>query len=70
MDRAPHADATGGHGPADRASDANEARDRAARESPSYVEAVLFGRRPRGTSPPSRATPGEKARAANEQERN
>jgi hypothetical protein len=71
MDRAPHADATGGHGPADRASETGEAHDRA---SPSYVEAVLFGRRPRGPSPKptaqTRTTPGERTGVANEQERN
>jgi hypothetical protein len=68
MDRTPHADTIGGHGPADRASDAPNAHDRATRESPSYVEAVLFGKR--RSSPPSRAPTGEKAGAANEQERN
>ena len=70
MDRASQADAT-----ADRVPETSDARDRAIRSGPSYVEAVLFGRRPlRGGSPKStaetRATPGEKARAANEQERN
>jgi hypothetical protein len=71
MEQAPHADAIGGHGPAARAS---ETSDRAHRASPSYVEAVLFGRRPRGPSPKptaqTRTTPGERAGAANEQERN
>ena len=68
MDRASQADAIGGHGPADRASDASNAHDRATRESPSYVEAVLFGKR--RASLPSRATTAEKSGAANEQERN
>jgi hypothetical protein len=68
MDRTPHADAIGGHGPADRASDTSDAHERATRESPSYVEAVLFGKR--RSSLPSRATTGEKTGAANEQERN
>jgi hypothetical protein len=62
MDRAPHADET------------SDTRDRAHSASPSYVEAVLFGRRPRGPSPKptaqTRTTPGERAGAANEQERN
>jgi hypothetical protein len=74
MDRAPHADATGGHGPADRASETSDARDRTILSGPSYVEAVLFGRRPRGPSPKqtaqTRTTPGERVGAANEQERN
>ncbi len=73
MDRAPHANAIGGHGPADRMSETSDARERAGRASPSYVEAVLFGKRPRGSSPKPAAqtgtTPGE-AGAANEQERN
>jgi hypothetical protein len=74
MDRAPHADAIGGHGPADRVSETSDARNRTILSGPSYVEAVLFGRRPRGSSPKptalTRTTPGEKAGAANEQERN
>jgi hypothetical protein len=79
MDRASQADAVGGHGPADRASETSDVRDRATRAGPSYVEAVLFGRRwmrgsVSGSSPKStaktRKTPGEKTGAANEQERN
>jgi hypothetical protein len=79
MDRASQADTVGGHGPADRASETSDARDRTSWTSPSYVEAVLFGRRwMRGSAPGSsakstaqtRKTPGEKAGAANEQERN
>jgi hypothetical protein len=63
---------TSGRGPADRVSETSDTHDRAHRASPSYVEAVLFGRRPRGPSPKptaqTRKTPGEKAGAANEQE--
>ena len=75
MDRAPHADAIGGHGPADRTSETSDSRDRASRASPSYVEAVLFGRRPRGSSlHGNRSDPHDarekKAGVANEQERN
>jgi hypothetical protein len=75
MDRASQADAVGGNAPADRASETSDVRDRATLSGPSYVEAVLFGRRPlRGSSPKStaetRAAPGEKAGVANEQERN
>jgi len=75
MDRGPYADAVGGNAPAERASETSDARDRATLTGPSYVEAVLFGRRPlRGSSSRStaetRAAPGEQTRAANEQERN
>jgi hypothetical protein len=79
MDRASQADAVDGRGPADRASETSDARDRTTRAGPSYVEAVLFGRRwMRGSVPGSmakstaetRKTPGEKTGAANEQERN
>jgi hypothetical protein len=74
MDRTPHADAIGGHGPTDRASETSDTRDYTHRADPSYVESVLFGRRPRGPSPKptaqTRTTPGQRAGAANEQERN
>jgi hypothetical protein len=70
MDRASQADAVGGHSPADRASETSDTHDRAHRASPSYVEAVLFGRRPPKPTAQTRKTPGEKAGAANEQERN
>jgi hypothetical protein len=74
MDRAPHTDAIGGHGFADRGPETSDAHDRAGKAGPSYVEAVLFGRRPRGPSPQptaqTRKTPGEKPGDANEQERN
>jgi hypothetical protein len=74
MDRASQADAVGGHGPADRVSETSDARDRTILSGPSYVEAVLFGRRPRGSSHKSttqiHTTPEERAGVANEQERN
>jgi hypothetical protein len=74
MDRGPQADAIGGHRPAGGASDASDARDRTTLSGPSYVEAVLFGRRPRGSNPKTNAETNamtrENARAANEQERN
>jgi hypothetical protein len=74
MDRGPHVDAIGGHGPADRASDASIARDRTNSAGSSYVESVLFGRRPRGSPPKTiaetNAMPRENAPATNEKERN
>jgi hypothetical protein len=75
MRRPTHPDIVAGLDTANRADQPDGAEARVTATGPSYVQSVLFARRPTrgpipGRGPVSRATAGAKTRVANEQERN